>query len=149
MCMFLCLFSSCALTILLFQINYGVVYKLFNPEVYHSFGSKFQQMARVMSMCIRRRDCALSLLPEECLFYILNMCRWDWANDKGEFDEKHCSPEARRGIIMNRPSVPWFWGGGRSEGFHGYAYHPSQVAENFFASQEMDDDSDDSDYVGA
>ena len=26
----------------------------------------------------------MSLLPDECIYYILNMCRWDWFNDNGE-----------------------------------------------------------------
>jgi Rps23 Pro-64 3,4-dihydroxylase Tpa1-like proline 4-hydroxylase len=32
-------------------------------------------------MCQRRGECTWSILPDECVYYILNMCRWDWFND--------------------------------------------------------------------
>merc|ERR1712013_617817 len=34
-----------------------------------------------MFMCQRRWESPVSMLPDECLFYILHMCRWDWFDD--------------------------------------------------------------------
>lgn len=67
------------------RVNYGVVYKLWNPENYLTFGDKFQTMTRVLFMCQRRWESQMSRLPDECIFYILNLCRWDWADDEGAF----------------------------------------------------------------
>jgi hypothetical protein len=32
-------------------------------------------------MCQRRVESTWSILPDECVYYILNMCRWDWFKD--------------------------------------------------------------------
>jgi hypothetical protein len=32
-------------------------------------------------MCQRRAESPFSKLPDDCLFFILNMMRWDWLND--------------------------------------------------------------------
>jgi len=63
------------------RLAYGTVYKLWNPEVQPKFGSWFQNGARTLALCQRRRESPLSLLPDEAIFYILNMCRWDWFDD--------------------------------------------------------------------
>jgi len=67
------------------KIKYGVVYQLFNPECFHNFGTNFQQMTRVLFMCQRRFESPFALLGDECIYYILNMCRWDWAGDNGVY----------------------------------------------------------------
>eukprot|EP00816_Leptocylindrus_hargravesii_P002383 CAMPEP_0196802042 /NCGR_PEP_ID=MMETSP1362-20130617/1766_1 /TAXON_ID=163516 /ORGANISM="Leptocylindrus danicus, Strain CCMP1856" /LENGTH=336 /DNA_ID=CAMNT_0042173249 /DNA_START=76 /DNA_END=1086 /DNA_ORIENTATION=- len=67
------------------KLNYGAVYKLWNPENCTAFGDKFQGMTRTLFMCQRRWESPMSRLPDECIFYILNLCRWDWANDEGQF----------------------------------------------------------------
>ncbi len=63
------------------KINYGVVYKLWNPSENLSFGGNFRSMAHVLFMCQRRWESPVSMLCDECIFYILNMCRWDWMGD--------------------------------------------------------------------
>ena len=70
------------------QINYGAVYKLWNPSENMSFGANFRNAARCLLMCQRRDESPIARLPDECVYYILNMCRWDWVND--------CSNEMRR-----------------------------------------------------
>lgn len=45
------------------------------------FGSCFQNGARTLALCQRRWESIFSLLPDEAIFYILNMCRWDWFGD--------------------------------------------------------------------
>ncbi|KAL3918903.1 MAG: hypothetical protein SGILL_004023, partial [Bacillariaceae sp.] len=63
------------------RLAYGTVYKLWNPEVAPKFGGSFQDGARALLMCQRRWESPWSVLPDECVYYILNMCRWDWFND--------------------------------------------------------------------
>eukprot|EP00429_Kryptoperidinium_foliaceum_P008038 CAMPEP_0176025302 /NCGR_PEP_ID=MMETSP0120_2-20121206/12376_1 /TAXON_ID=160619 /ORGANISM="Kryptoperidinium foliaceum, Strain CCMP 1326" /LENGTH=439 /DNA_ID=CAMNT_0017358485 /DNA_START=70 /DNA_END=1385 /DNA_ORIENTATION=- len=63
------------------RLNYGTVYKLWNPQVQPKFGSNFQDGARALFLCQRRWESPWSMLPDECIFYILNMCRWDWFHD--------------------------------------------------------------------
>lgn len=64
------------------QINYGTVYQLWNPERHRSFaGSNFASATTALLMLQRRTDSPLAVLPDECIYYILNMCRWDWFQD--------------------------------------------------------------------
>lgn len=65
------------------QINYGTVYKLWSPERHLCFGSKFCKATHAMLLCQRRYESPVSMLPDECIYYILNMCRWDWFEDRG------------------------------------------------------------------
>ena len=46
-----------------------------------SFGGNFRSAARVLFMCQRRQESPFSTLPDDCLYYILHMMRWDWLND--------------------------------------------------------------------
>lgn len=63
------------------QLKYGAVYKLWNPQENLSFGGSFRTAARILFMCQRRPESPFSKLPDDCLFFILNMMRWDWVND--------------------------------------------------------------------
>jgi len=65
------------------KVKYGVIYKLWNPKEYVAFGGdKFQTTVKTLFACQRRWESPLSCLPDDVLFYILNMCRWDWFVDK-------------------------------------------------------------------
>lgn len=74
------------------RLAYGTVYKLWNPEVQPKFGNNFQDGARTLFLCQRRWESPMSKLPDEAIFYILNMCRWDWFND----DEKIMKARRKR-----------------------------------------------------
>lgn len=63
------------------QINFGAVYQLWCPEKHLRFGNKFQDVTETILACQRRAESPLSMLPDECIYYILNMCRWDWFDD--------------------------------------------------------------------
>ena len=63
------------------RLEYGAVYRLWNPQEHLNFGVRFQSVARTLFLCQRRWESPMSKLPDDCIFYILNMCRWDWAND--------------------------------------------------------------------
>lgn len=77
------------------QINYGAVYKLWNPSENLSFGSNFRTAARCLLMCQRREESPFSKLPDECVYYILNMCRWDWVGDSSD-EMRRAQKQARR-----------------------------------------------------
>ncbi|KAL7559941.1 hypothetical protein ACA910_008263 [Epithemia clementina (nom. ined.)] len=64
------------------QLHYGTVFQLWQPSLHKSFGTMFDQSARTLLALQRRRESPVSMLPDECIFYILNMCRWDWFDDK-------------------------------------------------------------------
>ena len=63
------------------KIEYGVVYRLWNPYEHLYFGNRFQAITLTIFACQRRKESPISKLPDDCIFYILNMCRWDWAGD--------------------------------------------------------------------
>jgi hypothetical protein len=78
------------------RLAYGTVYKLWNPEVQPQFGCQFQNGARALILCQRRWESPWSLLPDECIYYILNMCRWDWFDDTpGTMKERKRREKAR------------------------------------------------------
>jgi len=61
------------------QISYGIIYKLWNPQIHTDFGNSFDQMVLTLLLCQRRYESHISLLPDDCLYYILNMCGYSWA----------------------------------------------------------------------
>lgn len=63
------------------QVHYGAVYKLWNPETQIRFGPHFKDAYFNLKLCQTRWESPISKLPDECIFYILNMCRWDWFKD--------------------------------------------------------------------
>ena len=63
------------------RLSYGVVYDLWNPTEHMRFGNSFRHLALTLFACQRRIESPLCTLPDDCIFYILNMCRWDWVDD--------------------------------------------------------------------
>ena len=66
------------------QINFGVVYQLWTPDMHRRFGNQFQEVTATILACQRRAESPVSMLPDECIYYILNMCRWDWFDDTAD-----------------------------------------------------------------
>jgi len=60
------------------RVAYSVSYKLWNPEVHLDFPLNFRRTVRCILLCARRVTSPLHWLHDEVLFYILNMCRYDW-----------------------------------------------------------------------
>jgi len=82
------------------RISYGVVYRLWNPTEYKHFGGgNFRKIVRTLFACQRRFESPISRLPDDVIYYIMNMCRWDWLDD-GYGDclehKKNCRRENRR-----------------------------------------------------
>ena len=84
------------------QLEYGIVYKLWQPERHASFGRNFQDAAHTILACQRRDESPVARLPDECIFYILNMCRWDWFED----DVQEMS-QRRLGLGLGRAGLIW------------------------------------------
>eukprot|EP00586_Coscinodiscus_wailesii_P000211 CAMPEP_0172481088 /NCGR_PEP_ID=MMETSP1066-20121228/6669_1 /TAXON_ID=671091 /ORGANISM="Coscinodiscus wailesii, Strain CCMP2513" /LENGTH=443 /DNA_ID=CAMNT_0013243051 /DNA_START=143 /DNA_END=1474 /DNA_ORIENTATION=+ len=82
------------------SVNYGVVYKLWHPRENERYGRHFRAVARTLFLCQRRWESGISMLPDECLFYILNMMRWDWADD--DIEEMKASEDTRRAAERDR-----------------------------------------------
>lgn len=67
------------------QIEYGVVYQLWHPERHLAYGDQFRAAAiRLLTGQQRRPESVLATLPDECVYYILHMCRWDWFGDTAD-----------------------------------------------------------------
>eukprot|EP00934_Nitzschia_sp_Nitz4_P007006 Nitzschia sp. Nitz4//scaffold31_size150131//91794//93419//NITZ4_002839-RA/size150131-snap-gene-0.90-mRNA-1//-1//CDS//3329547692//6996//frame0 len=77
-------------------LNYGTVYKLWNPHLHLKFADKFQKAAVTLFMCQRRWESPISMLPDVCIFYILNMCTWDWFGDDSTSMTKRRNKEKER-----------------------------------------------------
>ena len=64
------------------RVAYGAKYKLWNPvgTVHHAFPMSFRRLVRLFVFGIKpyQPGCPISTLSNDILFYILNMCRWDW-----------------------------------------------------------------------
>jgi len=63
------------------RLEYGVVYRLWNPKEHLQFGKMFQTLVLTLFACQRRLESPFCRLPDECIYYILNMCKWDWMGD--------------------------------------------------------------------
>ena len=52
-------------------------FKLWTPNVHDLQGPKFRQAVLSLISCQRHYCSPVSMLPDECIYYIMNMCRWD------------------------------------------------------------------------
>jgi hypothetical protein len=139
------------------RLSYGIVYKLWNPEVYNKFNTKFRAAVRTLLGCQRRAESPISLLPDDVIFYILNLCRWDWYGDTGDRLNSSRARSATAGSSLDsttflrgsRPTPGWpplphtflssiFPHGSRQAHGrpHGYVYYGG--------SDEFDEDTDES-----
>ena len=58
-------------------------YQLWQPALTGTkYGPAFRSAVQTMLGCQRRSESTVAYLPDECLYYIFNMCRWDWWNDQ-------------------------------------------------------------------
>ena len=65
----------------LVQMDYETVYNLWTPSTRQYFGSPFQAMVTTFFLGQQQSTSPMSSLPKDIIFYILNMCQWDWACD--------------------------------------------------------------------
>jgi hypothetical protein len=88
------------------RLEYGAVYRLWNPSEHFRFGSKFQTLAQSLFLCQRRWESPMSKLPDDVIFYILNMCRWDWANDTPDEMKDLRRRRLARAVAESQLAVP-------------------------------------------
>lgn len=62
------------------RICYGVRYVLWNPvtEIHHRFPPGFKQAVWTILLCARKPESPFYWLHDEVLFYIFNLCKYDW-----------------------------------------------------------------------
>jgi len=60
------------------RILYGVGYTLWNPEVHYQFPIDFRNAVKACLLCARRPESPMSRLQDDVVFFILNMCKYDW-----------------------------------------------------------------------
>merc|ERR1719201_2764888 len=65
------------------RLTYGIKFMLWNPPTHRMFTPEFKRLVVVMLLVDNR----LRVLQNDTMFYILNMCRWDWSG-VGKFDGK-------------------------------------------------------------
>jgi len=70
------------------RVNYGLVYKLWHPRNHLLYGNRFRHLVTTLFLCQRRFESPLSRLPDDCIFYILHLCKWDWSGDTSQLMDK-------------------------------------------------------------
>lgn len=81
------------------QIQYGTIYKLWHPERHSFFGKRYHAGTEALLM-LQRRSTLFARLPDECIYYILNMCRWDWFDDTSR--DMKARYRRRKGILREQ-----------------------------------------------
>jgi len=132
------------------KISYGVVYKLWNPTEHLSFGDNFRRIARILFMCQRRWESPMSSLPDDCIFYILNMCRWDWMKDSAASIRTHKKNMNRRAIVQEEARAQALRAeqDNDNDDSSDHDIAPSGIVENMDVDM-SDEDEYDSSYVGS
>lgn len=86
------------------RICYGVRYVLWNPvtEIHQRFPPGFKQAVWTILLCARKPESPFYWLHDEVLFYIFNLCKYDWFNCstpkrlQEKMRDAECQPQALR-----------------------------------------------------
>lgn len=84
------------------RLAVGVCWRLWNPECHRQFPSRFRSAVKCLLLCASKQDCVLHSLSDAVIFYILNMCRWDWFGDAMQAPEQEPEPAPFRPIAFQR-----------------------------------------------
>lgn len=76
------------------RVGVGVCWKLWNPECHGEFPIRFRNAVKCLLLCASRPGCPIHYLSDAVVFYILNMCRWDWFGDTTH-DAENREPETQ------------------------------------------------------
>eukprot|EP00435_Cladocopium_sp_Y103_P022642 s230_g5.t1 len=84
------------------RILYGVRYVLWNPvtEIHQRFPPGFKQAVWTILLCARKPESPFYWLHDEVLFYIFNLCKYDWFNCstpkrlQEKLRDAECQPQA-------------------------------------------------------
>ena len=120
------------------RVSVGLRFKLWNPcaAVHSKFPEDFQKVVLTLLMGARRNDCALSMLQDDILYFILNMCRWDWTPDA--LDKAKAADPGLRNQAANHRSAY------RRRHHGNYDRYDAQEFEH----DDDDDEDDDEDFDG-
>lgn len=69
-------------------ISYGVRYMKWTPKNNEFFPAKFQQAATVMLQLCLDKTSRLRCLPKEVIYYIMNVCEWNYWGETEENEEE-------------------------------------------------------------
>lgn len=119
------------------QLHYGVTFQLWNPEKHTLFGRSFDKGVLAMLLAQRADECQVSRLPDECIYYIMNMCKWDWFDDNGH------GLKARYRVRKRRASAVLGTGSDAME--EGSQEHIDEDADDDVEDEDMDVEEDDDD----
>ena len=90
------------------RLAYGTVYKLWNPEVSPKFGGCFRDGARSLLLCQRRWGSPISAFPDEVVYYILNMCPWDWFDDSTKtMKDRRKHERVKNKLLLAKEQEQW------------------------------------------
>ena len=117
------------------KMEYGVRYKLWGPRVHSEYGGSFRECTRALFMMQRRDECLWSVMPDDVIMYVLNMCPWDWFADTVDGCERERGRTREPVVQRNRGDR---YGGYYDDGGDDMA--PGEALEE-------DDDDDDEEYV--
>jgi len=91
------------------RLKMGAKFMLWNPETHCHFPRAFRDMVLTLLLCASRPECPLSLTNIEVLFWIINMCRWDWPDNPA------------RGLPTDRDYMPRRLGNGTLNRWRNYS----------------------------
>lgn len=125
------------------RISYGVGYTLWNPDsdVHSRFPPTFQKAVMTCLLCSRRTESPLYWLQDSVLFYIFNMCKYDWFECPTKAAGSSASVQAAATTTRDRSSLWGFqrWGfGPPRRAMGGTAVEPDPSS----SSEEEEEESD-------
>jgi len=99
-------------------------------------------MVRTMMKCQKRwPHCPVSKLPDDCLFYIFNMCHWNWAGDSLDQIRRHKRSMVARSCSSPSTNNPTGQDSGNSTGAE--IIKQAESNEQSQCNNDYDDDEDD------
>jgi len=80
------------------RVSHGVRYFLWKPSttVHEAFPRAFRASALTLLLCQRRTESPISVLSDDIILYILNLCGWNWFGGLDEKESQHALPENDR-----------------------------------------------------
>ena len=72
------------------RLSYGVKFLMWKPtsKITSKFPPQYKRCVLTMLASLRRPECPLNVLPNEVMFYIINMCSWNWFGGVEEMIEE-------------------------------------------------------------
>mmetsp|Transcript_21565 Transcript_21565/g.31899 ORF Transcript_21565/g.31899 Transcript_21565/m.31899 type:complete len:304 (+) Transcript_21565:37-948(+) len=97
------------------QLRYCVTYISWKPNIHIHFGYAYAQMVLTLLMCRRRSKSPISLLSDDNLYLILQMCGFNWASACYATKRKRNRPRIRKmiqsqkndGSLNHSSCLPW------------------------------------------